>query len=353
MFRKNVFSWMTVLLLVMTPAIVRASQGSGPLKVFILAGQSNMEGHAHMRTMDYLGEDPQYGHLLKKVKGPDGAWIERKDVWIYYKRGDGKLKKGNLTASYGASDNEIGPELMLGNILGDHYENQVLLIKTAWGGRSLAFDFRPPSSGEIALDKFSEKERLKLKENIDKKLMGKAYNDMISEVKNVLGNLKEQFPEYDGKGYELAGFVWVQGWNDMINTNYTAEYATNLTNMIKDVRKDLQVPNLPFAIGEMGIDGKDAGVGIQRFRKAQAEGVAAPEFKDNVELVTTKEYWDEKTAKLVKEGWEPKHKWPSKEMEEEFNKLGSQPGYHYLGSAKIYSLMGMALAESIYKLSKK
>jgi alpha-galactosidase len=28
-----------------------------PLKVFILAGQSNMEGHATLPTIDFLGED--------------------------------------------------------------------------------------------------------------------------------------------------------------------------------------------------------------------------------------------------------------------------------------------------------
>ena len=29
-----------------------------PLKVFILAGQSNMEGHAEISTFDYIGRDP-------------------------------------------------------------------------------------------------------------------------------------------------------------------------------------------------------------------------------------------------------------------------------------------------------
>ena len=28
----------------------------GPLKVYILAGQSNMQGHAHIRTLGYLKE---------------------------------------------------------------------------------------------------------------------------------------------------------------------------------------------------------------------------------------------------------------------------------------------------------
>jgi hypothetical protein len=42
-----------------------------PLKLFILAGQSKMDGNADVSTVDFLGEDPEHGHLLKKSK-PDG-----------------------------------------------------------------------------------------------------------------------------------------------------------------------------------------------------------------------------------------------------------------------------------------
>jgi hypothetical protein len=38
----------------------------GPVKVFILAGQSNMEGHGGVKTLDRLGEHPTHGYLLKK-----------------------------------------------------------------------------------------------------------------------------------------------------------------------------------------------------------------------------------------------------------------------------------------------
>jgi alpha-galactosidase len=43
-----------------------------PLKVFILAGQSNMEGHARVETFDYIGDDPATAPLLKMMRGPDG-----------------------------------------------------------------------------------------------------------------------------------------------------------------------------------------------------------------------------------------------------------------------------------------
>ena len=64
--------WVVVLTVMggMSSAVV-AQLRTLPVKVFILAGQSNMQGHGALRTIDWLGEDPQYGHLLKKLKADD------------------------------------------------------------------------------------------------------------------------------------------------------------------------------------------------------------------------------------------------------------------------------------------
>src|SRR5205823_8104428 len=111
-----------------------------PLRVFILAGQSNMEGHAKVSLLEYQIKQPAthdtFAHLQK-----DGKWIERDDVWIKFLD-----RKGKLTVGYG-SPRCIGPELEFGTVVGDRYAEQVLLIKTAWGGRSLVRDFRSPSAG--------------------------------------------------------------------------------------------------------------------------------------------------------------------------------------------------------------
>ncbi len=42
-----------------------AAAQSKPLRVFILAGQSNMEGHAEVRTFDYIGKVRQQ-HLCSR-----------------------------------------------------------------------------------------------------------------------------------------------------------------------------------------------------------------------------------------------------------------------------------------------
>ena len=77
-----VFSMMAVLMLAGPARAGHAKKG--PPRVFLLAGQSNMEGHAELRTIDFLGEDPdkERAALLKKFK-PDGkTLVKRDDVWV-------------------------------------------------------------------------------------------------------------------------------------------------------------------------------------------------------------------------------------------------------------------------------
>ncbi len=303
------------------------------LKVFILAGQSNMQGHGALRTIDWLGEDKEYGHLLKKLKNEDGSWSERDDVWIYYPRNPNNIKKGNLTVGYGANNDKIGPELMFGQIVGDHFENQILLIKAAWGGKSLAEDFRPPSSGGTT---------------------GPYYINMLKIVNDALSNINQHFPGYKGQGYEISGFIWFQGWNDMVDEKRVEEYEENLVNLIKDVRKDLKTPDLPVIVGELGVGGPEEAKKnkhIADMRTAQAAPADREEFAGNVECVKTSKYWDKEAHGILKKYW-IKRVWTDKDAQERFDKMGSQPPYHYLGSGKIYSLIGYGFAKAIIKLQR-
>ena len=63
-----------------------------PLKVYILAGQSNMEGHARVETFDYIGVDPATAPLLKAMRGPDGKAPIGKGTWKHRLIGKGTVK---------------------------------------------------------------------------------------------------------------------------------------------------------------------------------------------------------------------------------------------------------------------
>src|SRR3954447_19079391 len=127
-------------LLAWSPAA--ASAKPGPVKVFILAGQSNMEGQAvadlegkdyngGKGTLKFLMNDPVKGPLFKHLKNVRGEWTVRNDVWVRYQPERSPLKAGPLTLGftpYGGK-HHFGPELQFGHVVGDHFTEQVLLIK--------------------------------------------------------------------------------------------------------------------------------------------------------------------------------------------------------------------------------
>jgi alpha-galactosidase len=301
-----------------------------PVKVFILAGQSNMEGHAAISTFDYIGKDPLTAPLLKEMRNPDGTPRVCDKVWMSYLTGpyDGSANGeglGKLTAGFGERGNQptklsgkIGPEFTFGIFMEKELKEPIIIIKTAWGGRSLNTEFRPPSAGQYKLpkqiqevwDKYPQgahgvpklEDRKKWQADKDA-ASGVFYRMMIEHVKKVLADPKRVCPEYDAKaGYELAGFVWLQGFNDLVDgTTYPGPdqpgkydvYSDLLAKFIRDVRKDLSAPKMPFVIGVLGVDGEGKNV---NFRKAMAAPANMPEFKGNVVAVETAPFWDHAIA---------------------------------------------------------
>jgi hypothetical protein len=342
-----------VVIIISLSAAAAEVKSSKKMKVFILAGQSNMEGKAKMELLNYQINAPETKEFFKHLH-KDGKYIERDDVWINFLD-----RRGKLTAGFG-SPNCIGPELEFGHVVGDRLEDQVLLIKTAWGGRSLGRDFRSPSAGlpsdqylQQKLDESNKRIRQQ-NEKMNKKSpemtldeikssYGKSYREMLAEIQTVLKDLPARFPDYKGQGYEIAGFVWFQGWNDLFDAEFTDNYAKNMAHFIRDVRKDLEHPNLPFVIGQMGQDGAEATGAIVKIKEAQASIENVAEFKGNVKVVKTDIFWDKKAAELVKH-W--------RENIDDWKKVGSDFGYHYLGSAITYTKIGRAMGEAILELMK-
>src|SRR5262249_12096715 len=202
-----------------------------PIKVFVLAGDSNMAGRAKVSLLKYQANQARTKERLQHLIH-DGKWVVREDVWIKYFK-----KKGNLTVGFGQETDRFGPELEFGHVVGDYFDEQVLLIKTSWGGNTLNRDFRSPSSGRPPQEVL-EKERKELQKfNANARLAdaertyGALYREMLKEVRETLANLGEHFPGYRGQGFEIAGFVYFSGWNDMLEAN--PFYTEQLANLIR------------------------------------------------------------------------------------------------------------------------
>lgn len=363
-----------------------------PLKVYILAGQSNMVGHAKTDTLPYMLQDPATVALHNRMVDKDGKPIVHENVYISLNNEFGTLE-GPLTARFGAKQDKIGPELAFGATIYEKLHEPILLIKTSWGGKNLHTDFRSPSAGpyvfnQFQLDKYTKENKTTVEElNAAKaKETGHFYRMMIEHVKMVLADPGKYHPAYNKQeGYEIAGFAWFQGWNDVVDGHtyqnrgapgsYDA-YTTNLRHFIRDVRKDLDVPEMPFVIGVLGVNGSylDGTQKDQRhieFQKAMAAAADLPEFEGNVFAVHAGLYWDKlqgeadkkkwkiraESAELIKQGklnskeqlvYESKRLAEIHTPEEAiaFKGISNSP-YHYLGSAKILSRIGEALAEAL------
>lgn len=319
----------------------------GPVKVFVLAGQSNMQGHAALRTLEYLIYNEETAAEYQQWKDRDGRWTERRDVWVWTTDG---MRSGNLTPGFGANEIKMGPELGFGWVLGERLKEQVLILKTCWGGRSLRRDFLPPGAEMPSEEDLARELEEARKRNPDatmdavKAPYGKAYRDTIAHVKEVLGGLKRHFPGYDEeRGYEIAGLVFFQGWNDLVDGSQRAEgyakYTARLGQLVEDVRKDLEAPGLPVVIGELGVGGKRGD-----FQAAQAAVEEIPELRGTVKLARTCEFWEPDVEEMMEKGVWRGPDWPR------FYNVGSDRGYHYLGSARIQYRMGRAFAEAMLEL---
>ena len=143
---------------------------------------------------------------------------------------------------------------------------------------------------------------------------------MVEEVRAALAELGDQ-------KYEIAGFVWQQGWNDMCTKPAIPEYAQNLVNLVKDLRKEFNVPNMPVVVGELGNGGPVTSGDMFEFRKAQEEGTK--QIKNALFIKTT-------------DFARPAELSPN-----------TGHGHHWFGNAESYFLIGDALGEGMKRLLKR
>ena len=323
-----------------------------PVKVFILAGQSNMQGKGSVAVMNLQAQGSKTKDFFKHLR-KDGKWIVRKDVFIKYLE-----RHGPLTVGYG-SPGSTGTELEFGMMMGDHFEEPVILIKAAWGGHSLFKLFRSPSAGypasiqqeledarskvEASNKKNKKSDPLPTMDDI-KMGYGSSYRNMMAEVKETFDNYRTMFPELKNCTPELAGFFWFQGYNDMFGdlknpSSPSNEYASNMKHFIKDVRKDLGVPKLPFVIAAIGNNGSTvAQGGMLAVQSTQMAMNDVPEFKGNVKAFRVDVLVDKAAEEL----------YPTRQQnKEEWKRVGSSAAYHYFGSPIWYTRIGRAAGDTM------
>ncbi len=129
-------------------------------------------------------------------------------------------------------------------------------------------------------------------------------------------NVATEFPALKDHQLVISGFVWQQGWNDMIKSDAIGEYESNCLNLISDLRKQFGISDLPVVIGELGNGGdQDVGQSMLAFRAAQA--AVADHGDRNVAFVKTSQF-----ARPANQSPNVGH------------------GHHWYGNAESYFLVG-------------
>jgi len=178
-----------------------------PVKVYILAGQSNM--NTMQRDLELLEKN------YPDVKFPP------KNVWFVEGGYRGGVPKGG----------KWGVETPFGLDLSKEIKGPIVLFKSNQGGTTLTRDWLPPTTvkrggGEV----------------------GYLYNRMIRRFHNMIKDIDKICPPAKERGYEIAAFLWFQGESDACSNDPKEwnDYEQKLRELIADVRRDVGVPNLPF-----------------------------------------------------------------------------------------------------------
>lgn len=241
-----------------------------PIKVYFLSGQSNMVGMGQPATLKPLAEgDEKFGYLIDD----QGNWTVRNDVhYVNYVMDD--LKNNQALTVHG----RFGPEVGIGHVLGHYHDEMVLLIKACTGNRSLHWDFCPPS----ARDRQNLHAEIEQMKSEGKWYWGKSYDRYVGHAQNVLANIEDYVPGYEGQGYEMAGFFWWQGHKDKGKSK--EEYQQLLGELIQDFRKDFNAPDAPFVVATVAFNGFNLGP-WQGVWEAQMAISEEDRFKGNVASV--------------------------------------------------------------------
>ncbi len=120
-------------------------QEKKPLKVYILAGQSNMTGMVASSTLEHIKMFPDTAKEFADLFDKDGKPVILDDGYVSQWK---DKESGTLAPKYGGGKGErFGPEYAFGIYMHKSLNEPILLIKTSEGGKDINYHFRPPSAG--------------------------------------------------------------------------------------------------------------------------------------------------------------------------------------------------------------
>lgn len=237
--------------------------------LYLLAGQSNMDGYGLVKQLDEQEQGAVDGVVIFHGNPEaDGGGKGGLGLWAPLKPGHGRgFKSDGKTNGY---SNAFGPELFFAKAMRKAKPGRkIALIKYSRGGTSIhqaaAANFgcwEPDFNG------------------------GKGAGKGINQYDHFLATMKNAMAkrDIDGDGTEdrliPAGILWMQGESDgRFNAEIANAYEANLKRLMDLMRAAVQTDDLPVVVGRISDSGQDADGKVwdhgETIRKAQADYVKA------------------------------------------------------------------------------
>ncbi|MEL6180820.1 MAG: sialate O-acetylesterase [Myxococcota bacterium] len=196
-----------------SPSAAHVRPKPNRVKVYVLAGQSNMNGHG----------------FLERLPKPWTPSQPELPVRIHWERSSRRWDAGKLhtlepLGPASLLPRRFGPELSLGERLAErHPDVPIVLLKYAMHWTNLHRDWRPGPKGQ-----------------------GTMYRRMLHIVHQGLHAIREE-----GNEPELVAMFWMQGERDAAEQYSAQHYRTNLERFIHRVRDDLDAPHMTVVVGQI------------------------------------------------------------------------------------------------------
>ena len=190
----------------------------------------------------------EYSSLLVDPKQPaTSEWKTRSNVKLWWRNGanaqyGGPIFKGDL-GPLTSNGRWFGPEFGFGQIIGDYYKNDdVLLIKPSWGGHNLVSQFRSPNA-------------------VAKRggAIGPSYIEMFENAREVLFQPWQRVSRMEGPGLSDRWLCLASGHQRQeLRTRSPRNTNTTCPTSSAPSARNSANPSLPFVIATTGM-GYDTG----------------------------------------------------------------------------------------------
>ncbi|MCK0156459.1 sialate O-acetylesterase [Cellulophaga sp. F20128] len=203
MLYKNSLVLFLIIVLFTVSSNGQSKQDQLPVKVFILGGQSNMDG---------TGKSEELPEKYQTHSDKIMMWDNKENKWMALG-----------TDSFASRRKfKFGPEIAFSHLMAKKFpKHRIAVVKTSAGGTKLWKHWLPNQP---------------------------MYSRFLKNMNNALENL-----EQSGATYEVEGMLWMQGESDAETIEWANDYEKNLKIFFKDVRIQIGKPDFPIVMGRISI----------------------------------------------------------------------------------------------------